>query len=146
MGEHAGNQVWNHHDILDVSCPNHIPKTNIYGSLHNSGLVSCHIKWNAFWRCVLYTIGFIFSVLPLSAQGYVSARRECMDPSVMNATLVSSTSAALAVGPVSVTTTPTTAIHSPVSLLIIKQATVSVGPLWWRELFQNASPQCGLQD
>lgn len=75
------------------------------------------------------TIGFIFSVLPLSAQGYACARRECMDPSVMNATRVSSTSAALAVGPVSVTTTPTTAIHSPVSLLIIKQATVSVGPL-----------------
>ena len=56
------------------------------------------------------------SALPLPAQGYVCARRECMDPSVMSATRVSSTSAALAAGPASVATTPTTAIHSRVSL------------------------------
>lgn len=57
------------------------------------------------------------SVLPPPAQEYVCARRECMDQSVMNATRGSSTSAALAAGPASVTTAPTTAIHSLVSLL-----------------------------
>lgn len=63
------------------------------------------------------SLNLLFSVYALSAQGYVCARRECMAPSVMNATQGFSTSAAVAVGPVSVPTTPTTAIHSLVSLL-----------------------------
>lgn len=63
----------------------------------------------------LYTIGFNVSVLPLSAQVYVCARQECTDQSVTNATQVSSTSAALAAEPVSVTTTQTTVILSLVS-------------------------------
>lgn len=58
---------------------------------------------------------FFFSPLYLTAQGRVCAKQECMDPSVMNATQVSSTSAALVVDHVSVTTTPATATHNPVS-------------------------------
>lgn len=59
-------------------------------------------------------IGYL-TVISLPAQEFVNVRLECMDPSVTNAIQVSSTSAALGVDRVSVTTTPATATHSLVS-------------------------------
>lgn len=55
------------------------------------------------------------TVVSLPAQEFVNVRPGCMDPSVTNAIRVSSTSAALGVDHVTVTTTPATAIHNLVS-------------------------------
>lgn len=81
-----------------------------------------HIKdLSPYMKCflplcfVLCWIYFFLLSSHLTAQGSVCAKQECMDPSVMNATQVSSTSAPLVVDRVSVTTTPATATHNPVS-------------------------------
>lgn len=93
--ETAGKQAWNHNNSLDICCHDCIPT---YTKSHS---------------CFVF---HFFSVPSLSAQGCASARRECMDPSVMSATQASSASAARAASPASVTTTPATVTHSPVSV------------------------------
>lgn len=58
IGEPSGKQVWNHRDILDISHPNHIPKSKCTFKI-------CHLTWNAFCHCVLCSVGFIFFLLSI---------------------------------------------------------------------------------
>lgn len=89
----------------------HRLKTNL--SLEAFLRLSLVLLWlrSVFSRC----FSDVDPAVSLPAQGSVNVRAESTDPSVMNATQASSTSAASAVGPVSVTTTPAPATHSPVS-------------------------------
>lgn len=94
-----------------------VQKTNMHRAPFISLALGSVALNNIFFYILCIVVFISCSVLSLSAQGYVCARQECMDPSVMSATRVSSASAALAASPASVTTVPATATHSLVSLL-----------------------------
>lgn len=106
-------KVWNQHSSVDITALFTLLACVLLRCMKCFlGLCFAHC-----WLCLLLRL--------FSAQGYVYARRECMAPGVMNATQVSSTSAAPAADPASVTTTPTTATHSPVSVLRTQNMVVS---------------------
>lgn len=113
MGEPAGSQVSQQpgHQMLKTAIQKSWPDTHTQLSL------SINVLW-PLMKCIL-NILLLSCVVSSSAQGHACVRRECTAPNAMSATQVSSTSAAQAAGPASVTTTPTTATHSPVSLLIV---------------------------